>query len=244
VGDPWTPAEAYVTGTGGAGRFVVPALGAVGWRVRSGVVHRLLQPNLRLIVVIEPTGEAGFLRHRAEEGATVVVDAGGAGAAMADWLPVRGSLSRLRNDAGDLWLAPDLRLPGAIERADVRLKRGARLVGAWDDGRPAVIAARLGRGCVVYVGTRLEDAGLPLSAAFPRALERMARACDSPSTAYANLPLDAGARAILAGSGAAVVGAGASGGAGGVAFGRWLMCAALLVALAETFLAYRRRSAA
>jgi hypothetical protein len=243
VGDPWTPAEAYVVSAGGGGRFVVPALGAVGWRVRSGLVQRVPQPHLRLVVAIEPTGDAAYLRQQAEQGATVVVDAGGAVSAMADWLPVRGSLSRLRNDAGDLWIAPDLRLPGAIERTDVRPKRGARVVGAWDDGRPAIVAARLGRGCVVYVGTRLEDADLPLSAAFPRALERMARACDPPSAADAGLPLDAGARALLAGSGAAVAGAAASGGSGGVAFGRWLMGAALLVALAETFLAYRRRAA-
>lgn len=239
-GEPGARKDAYVIATAGGGRFVMPALAAVGWQVRGGGMYRIL-PSTPLIFAIEPTGDAAYLRERAEAGATVVVDAAGAGAAMADWLPVGGSLSRLRNDAGDLWLAPDLRLPGAIERTDVRPKRGARVIGAWDDGRPAVVAARLGRGCVVYVGTRLEDADLPLSAAFPRALERMACACDAPSVADANLPLDAGARAVLAGSGAPVVGAAASGGAGGVAFGRWLMGGALLVALAETFLAYRRQ---
>jgi hypothetical protein len=233
---------AFVLASADRGRFVMPALEAVGWQVRSGALSgRPANPNVRLIFAIAPTGEAADLRELAEGGATVVVDATGASAAMGGWLPVRGSLSRLRYDAGELWLAPDLRLPGATERADVRPTRGARVVGAWDDGRPAVVAARLGRGCVVYVGARLEDAGLPLSSAFPRALERIASACRAPSSADVMLPLDAGARAILAGSGAPVVAA--SGGAGGVSFGRWLMGAALLIALAETFLAYRRRAA-
>ncbi|HEX8360699.1 MAG TPA: BatA domain-containing protein [Longimicrobium sp.] len=239
AGEPVAPAEAHVL-TASGGRFVMPALQAVGWRVQSGTIDRL-PPSVGLIFVIEPRGDAAFLRQRAVAGATVVVDAAGAGAAMSDWLPVRGPLSRLRNDAGDLWLAPDLRVPGAIGRADVLPKRGARVVGAWDDGRAAVAAAGLGRGCVVYVGTRLEDGDFPLSAAFPRALERMGRACDPASPGDAMLPLDAGARAILAGRGAPVVAA--SGGAGGVAFGRWLMGCALLVALAETFLAYGRRNA-
>lgn len=236
-----TAREVHVLAGAGEGRFVVPALEAVGWQVRSGALAKqTANPNAGLIFVIGATGEAAYLRDLAEGGATVVVDAAGAGAAMSGWLPVRGSLSRLRNDAGELWLAPDLRLPGAIERADVRPKPGARVLGAWDDGRPAVVAARLGRGCVVYAGTRLEDANLPLSASFPRALERIATACRAPSFADAMLPLDAGARAILAGSGAPVVAA--SGGADGVAFGRWLMGAALLVALAETFMAYGRRA--
>ncbi len=236
-GDSGTRTEAHVLATGTGGRFVMPALAALGWAVSTGD----LPATVRVILAIGPTGEAAYLRQRAEAGATVVVDAAGAGAAMSEWLPVRGSLSRLRNDAGDLWLAPDLRLPGASDRTDVLAKRGARVVGAWHDGRAAVVAARLGRGCVVYVGTRLEDGDFPLSAAFPRALERVARACEPASTTDAMLPLDAGARAILAGRGAAVVAA--SGGTGGVSFGRWLMGCALLVALAETFLAYRRRNA-
>jgi hypothetical protein len=103
-----------------------------------------------------------------------------------------------------------------------------------------VVAARLGTGCVVFVGTRLEAGELPLSAAYPRALERMAQACEPADSSGALLPLDAGARAILAGRGPAVVHASAS---GGVPLGRWLMAAALLVALIETGLAYRRRAA-
>jgi hypothetical protein len=61
----------------------------------------------------------------------------------------------------------------------------------------------------------------------------------------ADAPLDAGARAVLRGSGPRVVAAGAvPGSGGGVALGRWVMAAALLVALAETFFAYRRTGAA
>ena len=226
---------------GSDGRFVVPALEATGWRARTvdGLYGMPQNSDSRLIFALGRG--SGDLREWAEAGATVVVDLDGATAAMHDWLPVRGSLARLRNDAGELWFGPDLRLPGAIERADVRPKRGAILLASWDDGRPAVVAARLGRGCVVFVGTRLEDGDLPLSAAFPRAVERMARGCDRPADGAAMLPLDAGARAILAGGGPAVVHA--AGDAGGIALGRWLMGSALLVALAETLLAYRRRAA-
>ncbi|HEX8452686.1 MAG TPA: BatA domain-containing protein [Longimicrobium sp.] len=233
--------NAVVIASGGAGRFVVPALEATGWTTRA--VDRLsaLPSDARLIVAIRPAGD---LRAIAEAGATVVVDAGGAGSPMPGWLPAQSSAPALRSDAGDLWFAPDLRLPGATARADIRPKRGATVLAAWDDGRPAVVAARLGKGCIVYAGTGLEDGALPLSPAFPRALERMARACDREPTGDAMLPLDAGARAILAGRGAAVINAAASGGAGSVALGRWLMAAALLVALAETFFAYWRRGAA
>lgn len=229
---------AAVIASGGAGRFVVPALEATGWTVRSADRLSALPSDTPLIVALRPAGD---LRAVAEAGATVVLDAGAAGSSMPSWLPVQGSATRLREDAGDLWFGPDLRLPGATARADIRPKRGATVLAAWDDGRPAVVAARIGKGCVVFAGTRLEDGGLPLSPAFPRALERMARACDGERTADAMMPLDAGARAILAGSGAAVVNA-AGGGAGSLALGRWVLAAALLVALAETFLAYGRRA--
>jgi hypothetical protein len=233
--------NAVVIASGVTGRFVVPALEAIGWTTRA--VDRLpsIPADVRLIVAIRPAGD---LRALAEAGATVVADAGSAGSLMPGWLPIQSTTTRLRSDAGDLWFGPDLRLPGATARADIRPKRGATVLAAWDDGRPAVVAARLGKGCVVYAGTRLEDGALPLSPAFPRALERMARACNREPTGDAMLPLDAGARAILAGRGATVINAAAGGGAGSVPLGRWLMAATLLVALAETFFAYWRRGAA
>jgi hypothetical protein len=239
VTEPDARPVAIVIASGGAGRFVVPALEATGWTART--VERLSATDARLIVGIRPDG--GF-RAAAEAGATVVLDAAGAGSPMPNWLPVQNSATRLRSDAGDLWFGPDLRLPGATTRTHLRPKPGAKVLAAWDDGRPAVVAARVGKGCVIVAGTPLEDGGLPLSPAFPRALERMARACDGERTGDAMVPLDAGARAILAGRGSAMVNAAAGGGAGSVAFGRWLMAGALLVALAETFFAYRRRGAA
>jgi hypothetical protein len=239
--EPEVRPSAVVIASGGAGRFIVPALEATGWTARAADRLPALPSDARLIVAIRPTGD---LRTVAEAGATVVVDAGGAGSPTPGWLPVQSSAPRLRSDAGDLWFGPDLRLPGATARADIRPRRGAMVLAAWNDGRPAVVAARLGKGCVVYAGTRLEDGALPLSPAFPRALERMARACNRERTGDAMLPLDAGARSILAGRGAAVVNAAAGGGAGSVALGRWLLAAALLIALAETFFAYWRRGAA
>lgn len=240
AGMPFTPreerGEALVIGAGGGGRFVVPALQATTWRATLAATVPA-QPAAQVIVALRPTG--GALRRHAENGATVIIDAA---AGIEDWLPVQGS-PRRTTDAGELWFAPDLRVTGASERVELRPKRGARVLASWDDGRPAVVASRVGKGCAVVVGTALEGGELPLSAAFPRVLERMARACEPPADVHAMQPLDAGARAILAGRGPAAVNAASIGAGGGVALGRWLMAGALLVALAETFFAYRRRTA-
>ena len=56
-------------------------------------------------------------------------------------------------------------------------------------------------------------------------------------------PLDAGARAVLRGSGPAALSASEIPGAGGgIPLGRWVMAMALLVAIAETVVAYGRRA--
>ncbi len=239
--------RALVIGGTGVGRFLVPALAATGWDARAadGLPGMPQHSDVRLVVAAGANGfPAGALREWAEGGGTVLVDAGGARVDMANWLPARGATGRTRGGAGDLSFGGGLRLAGALERTEIQPKRGAILLASWDDGRPAAVAAPLGRGCVVYVATRLEDGDLPVSPSFPRAVQRLAHGCRGvPATGDA-LPLDEGARAVLRGTGPSAVAASAAGGAaGGVQLGRWVMAGALLVALLETFVAYRRRKA-
>src|SRR3954451_23154262 len=98
--------------------------------------------------------------------------------------------------------------------------RGASVVASWDDGRPAAAARRMGRGCVVFAATDLERGEMTMDAAYPRVVDRLARGCESPGTGDGDAPLDAGARAVLRGTGPAAVAAGAvPGSGGGVALG-------------------------
>jgi hypothetical protein len=94
------------------------------------------------------------------------------------------------------------------------------------------------------VGTELEGGELPFQAEYPAALARLARGCDATGGTANPRPLDPGALAVLRGRGPAAVPASAVGAAeAGVSLGRWLLAAALLIALIETVLAYRRGTA-
>ena len=88
---------------------------------------------------------------------------------------------------------------------------------------------------------------MTLDAAYPRLLDGLARGCeasDAPSSIDRNTPLDAGAKAVLRGTGPGVVAARTVPGWGGeVPLGRFALAAAFLAALAETFFAYGRRRA-
>jgi hypothetical protein len=154
---------------------------------------------------------------------------------------------RVDSGGGGMWLASGPHVSGAGMRVSGDAARGAAVVASWDDGRPAAAARRLGRGCVVFAATELERGEMTLDAAYPRLLDGLARGCeasDGPSSIDRNAPLDAGARAVLRGTGPGVVAARTvPGWGGGVPLGRWALAAALLAALAETFFAYGRRRA-
>lgn len=239
--------RAAVVAAPGRGGYVAAALGATGWTVASATdsasAYFLLGPA--------DATAASRVRASAGSGATVVVS-GAAPAALADVLPWQPSdAAESGGDAGAasggaLVLDDGTRLDGAARRLRGRPTQGARLLGAWDDGRPAIAATRVGRGCVVYVGTELEAGSLPLGAAFPRVVDRLARGCADvdPDEAGA-APLDAGARATLRGGGGETVDVASLGAAGGgIPLARWVLGAALLVALLETWLAYGRRRTA
>jgi len=221
------------------------ALQATGWNVTLVTPGQPLPPGAGLIVAAAPLPEATAreIVPRAAGGATLLVDAA-AIPSLAAALPWTEP-ARADSSGGTMWFGGGLRLGGAAARVGGDARRGAAVIAAWDDGRSAAVARRTGAGCTVVVGTRLGRGEMVLDPAYPRVLDRLAHGCPSPGNhAGDDAPLDAGARAVLAGQGGRTVAAGAARAGGGVALGRWTMAAALLVALAETFLAYGRKKPA
>ncbi len=242
VAEPASPrGSAVVLARGGAGEYVAAALGATGWRTTRAAPSPALGAEGGAFLVLAPVdgGTAAALRARAEAGATVVLSAdAGDGSGLAPWRAAAAGSP----GAGEMRFAHGPTLGGAASRAGGGPADGARLLASWEDGRPAVAARRLGRGCVVYVAAPLEGGRMPLSAAYPRVLDRLVHGCDR-TTAGEDAPLDAGALALLRGDGlpAAVAASAVAGPGGGVQVGRWVLGAALLAALVETALAYGRR---
>lgn len=229
--------------------FGSTALEAAGWRVRRVAPSAgLVADGARLIVVASPAppqAEAA-LRSAARAGATVLV-AAPAAASLRGLVPWTGAM-RADSAGGGMWLASGTHAAGAALRFSGDVARGATVIAAWDDGRPAAAAQRTGRGCVVFAATDLERGEMTLDASYPRLLDGLARGCapaDDPESISRNAPLDTGGRAVLRGAGPAVVAARTvPGWGGGVPLGRWVLAGALLAALAETFLAYGRKRAA
>ena len=239
--------HAVVIAPSGRGLNATAALAATGWEVRTAPQPGPLPADANLYVTLAPPSPqvAGELRRRAEAGATVVVASSAVSAEAREWLPWTAVGRPVTESGGEIFFAPGLQLAGASGRVSGDPKPGASVIAAWDDGRPAAAAARAGRGCAVFLAAEIEGGEIPFSASYPRALDRLARGCEDASVddADASRSLDAGARAVLRGQGPSVLAASAfSGSGGGVALGRWLMAAALAVALVETFLAYRGRS--
>lgn len=244
AGDADRPARRARVIAGEGGAYLSAAMGAVGYDVGTGTSA---DTDADVYVVAAPVdaAAASALVRRARAGATLVVAAGAVAGPLRDVLPWRGAVDPSDDDAGGaLWFGPELALTGAAGRALGTASDSARVLAAWEDGRAAAAAHRVGEGCAVFAATPLEGGELPLQAAYPAALRRLARGCASPEAASADATLDAGGIALLRGRGPAAVPAGDVGAAeAGIPLGRWLLAAALLVALIETFLAYRRRSA-
>jgi hypothetical protein len=233
---------AAVLAAPGRGGYVAAALGATGWSVGPAGDSA----SVYFVLGAGDATAASRVRAASGAGATVVVS----GAAPAGWSDVLPWKIDEDADApaggGSLVLDDGMRLDGAARRLAGRPTGGARLLAAWEDGRPAAAASRVGRGCVVYLAAELEVGSLPLGASFPRVVDRLARGCDGARSRVGGAaPLDQGARAVLRGGGresVAVASLGAAG--GGIPLARWMLGAALLVALVETVLAYGRRRSA
>lgn len=240
------PRNALVLAARGGG-FASAALGAAGLEGGRGNPQALPGDAAVYLLMEAPSAAtAGRLLERARAGATVIVTPAGAAEALRAALPWRGGFAVAENSGGAMWFGPELELAGAAGRVQAGAPAdGARTVAAWEDGRPAAVARALGSGCLVFVGTELEGGELPYQAEYPAALARLARGCaaDAPNAADVR-PLDPGAVAVLRGRGPAALAASAVGASeAGVALGRWVLGAAILIALVETLLAYRRRSA-
>nr|WP_240979053.1 BatA domain-containing protein [Longimicrobium terrae] len=233
-----TPRSAAVIATEG-GRYAAAALGALGYAART--IAPAASASIPEDVIIVLDGSPAGLMDRARAGATVVFAAGAVDGNRD--LPWTGSAASA-SGGGTMWFGPELRIGGAAGRAGGAPASDAHVVAAWDDGRPAAAARKIGRGCVVVAGTALEGGELPFQAEYPAMLGRLARGCED-AAATAERPLDSGALSLLRGTGARTIAANRLGAAGGgFAFGRWLLAAAILAALLETLLAYRRRTAA
>lgn len=226
-------------------QYPVAALGSLGWDVETRTPLQPLGDSADLILVTTrlDAGQSRTVADAARRGATVVMDANG-DVSVADLTLWRGDASAVDDTlGGTIRFADGLAVPGAVSRVAGTLARDAAMIAAWDDGRPAAVARRLDRGCVVFVGTYVDRGEMVLGASYPRLLGRLARGCASTeNTVEDGEPLDAGARAVLAGAGPSAVAArtlAATG--GGMGLGRWLMGVALLAAATETFLAYRRK---
>jgi hypothetical protein len=244
----YAPLTALTLSARGGG-FASAALGAAGVEGGRADPRAPLTTDAAVYLLMDApsAATAAQLLERARAGATLIVTPA---AAVEDVvraaLPWTGGFAVARNSGGAMWFGPELELAGAAGRVEQgRPADGARVAAAWEDGRPAAAAKALGSGCVVFVGAELEGGELPYQAEYPAALARLARACASDvSLAAAARPLDPGALALLRGRGPASVPASAVGASeAGIGLGRWVLAAALLIALVETWLAYRRRRA-
>jgi hypothetical protein len=232
------------------GGFASAALGAAGLEGGRADPRAPLTADAAVYLLMDApaASTARQLLERARAGATLIVTPAAAADPLRAALPWTGGFAVARNSGGGaMWFGAELELAGAAGRVRTgRPADGARVVAAWEDGRAAAVAKPLGSGCVVFAGAELEGGELPFQAEYPAALARLARGCATDASGAADArPLDPGAVALLRGRGPSAMPASAVGAAeAGVALGRWILAAALLVALVETLLAYRRRKLA
>jgi hypothetical protein len=244
-----SPRGALTLSAGGGG-FASAALGAAGLEGGRADPRAPLATDAAVYLLMDAPSAATAqqLLDRARAGATLIVTPAAAADPLRAALPWTGGFAVGRNSGGGaMWFGAELELAGAAGRVETgRPADGARVVAAWEDGRAAAVAKPLGSGCVVFVGVELEGGELPFQAEYPAALARLAHACAADAGGAADArPLDPGAIALLRGRGPSAVPASAVGAAeAGVALGRWILAAALLIALVETLLAYRRPTGA
>lgn len=240
--------RAVVLSDAGKGTYARTALAAAGWDVAASA-HDSFAADAAVYVVLRPVraSTAADLLRQARGGAAVVV-AAPVPEPLAAALPVAAetpSAAEPSPSGGTLVFEGGPLLAGAVARVSLRsiYQDSAILLAAWEDGRPAVAARRVGTGCVVSVAADLEGGTLPLNSGYPLALDRLARACGNAADEESRGGrLDAGALAILASdSRPAAVALPAGGAPEGVSLAPWLLGIAALAVLLETLLVYFSR---
>ena len=189
------------------------------------------------LVVVPAQGSMGAGLDGVSRGDTLIVEAGSAGLGGGPPLWESDDAAAPAPGAVPL-LAAGTPVPGALLLGGAPA-RGVRIPLTGEDGRPVAAAAAVGGGCLVVTGFRLEEGDLPRQPTYPRVLEELARACLPPPTGSG--PLDRGALDLLRGEGrpARVALEGLSTSAG-VDLSRWFLLTALLLAILEAVMGYRK----
>lgn len=250
----WTP------GTATLRRDAWPA--AIGLiEATAPTDHATTDGVARVVHVVFPDSAAPFLRTALEalgftarvslslddadgpHDAIVSADAGVDSARIATLAQAGGTvvIAASGNASTRILVAGDLLLRDAIG-STVDAIGDERPVAFWADGEAAAVARAAGAGCIVRTGIGLVAPPLTGSPALPGLLRHLLAACDDVDPA-ATLPLGSVARATLAGGdtpGAVAVAALPGAGDAGMPLSRWLLLAALAVALIETWITGRR----
>jgi hypothetical protein len=234
-----------------ADTFVVAALEAIGYRVLRGdsarvragpgVAQLVLVPSAAMTLATEADALAA-----ARAGATVIVAGPPPPAGLAEAISLRPSTDSVAASA-PVTFDDGTELLTLHDAVPVEASTGANVIAAGSNGRVNTIATRIGDGCIVYFAGDLFTRAAGLSVGYVGALRRLVRGC-AAAQILANgvgtegLPLDSAARALLAGAqlpATVPLSSVAAAGGDSRSLMRVLLIAALLVALAETWLAYR-----
>lgn len=221
------------------GWYASEALRAVGWTVARGAADSAPTSAADAYVVLAPVapGVGAELVQAVREGATLLLSAGADQVISAPLPWDRGRQSRSMQPEPIFFAGSS---PGEYEQAGAGLPRSQEpgVIAAWSDGTAAAAARREGAGCVVWFSRALEQESFAFSEQYPLALDRMLQGCSPPSSDLRGLPLDRGAREILAGGNAPGLVMAAASAGDGIPLGRWILAGAFLVALLEAAVAH------
>lgn len=218
------------------GRFVPAALQVSGWTIATeGDANAVrASPPPALIVGTDPLSD--LLVDRVRGGATAIVSGPLSGTVgVVPWDLGQGAATA---GAGALVLPWGRRLGSDSDPLPGGPRPGSRILAAWENGVPAAAAERVAAGCVVYAALDLSDPVLGRSPLFPELVRTLAHGCDD-GDAPADVPLDRAGVEVLASSGldSVVSARDLTASLPGRPLARWLALAALLLAIAETWVA-------
>ncbi|CAN5738234.1 hypothetical protein BH23GEM3_BH23GEM3_20640 [soil metagenome] len=245
------PGEDHRRGTvailsgGEGGLYTGEALQAAGWTVGRGSADSPPARGADAYVVLTPVSrDVGAELLEAVRGGATLLLSDGAGPVISVSLPWDRD-AQSRGTLPDPILFAYSGFADRVEPSTVLLRPDEpEVIAVWADGTAAAAARREGAGCVVWFSGALERESFAFSEQYPRTLDRLIQGCSPPPPTLRGLPLDRGAREILAGGDAPAVVAAAVPAGDGTPLGRWILAGAFLLALLEAGFAHRmgRRS--